>query len=109
MDDFDASAAGQRDAFRREGALEAACDHPAGETDGKQFLVMRVFDVTVHAWDLADALGVDDQLDGGLCSTVLSALTGLEDGLGFGIVPVGKASERDDAQTRLLDLAGRAR
>jgi len=109
LEDFDASSVSQRDAFRREGALARCCDHPVGELSGEQFLVMRVFDVTVYAWDLADALGVDDHLDDRLCTAVLAALRTLDDGLGFGIMPVGRATARDGAQTRLLDLAGRTR
>jgi len=58
----DELAEAQRDGFRRPGALEGAVDHPAGSTTGAAFLAMRVFDVAVHAWDLAVATGqsVDD-------------------------------------------------
>ena len=59
----DDSAAAQRQGFRRTGALEAVVDHPAGTITGAEFLAMRVFDVTVHAWDLARATGGDEQLD----------------------------------------------
>ena len=74
--DYDASTAQQRTSFRRHGALDSICDHPAGAITGEQFLVMRVFDISVHAWDLADALAQDDQLDEELCSMVLSELAG---------------------------------
>ena len=107
--DYDASTVQQRASFRRHGALDSICDHLAGAITGEQFLVMRVFDISVHAWDLADALAQDDHLDEALCSTVLSELAGLADDSGFGIVPIGRATERDDPQTRLLDVAGRSR
>ena len=81
----------------------------AGVIAGEHFLVMRVFDVTVHAWDLARGIDADDRLDADLCSTVLATVTSLPGGLGFGIVPIGRAADRDDPQTRLLDVAGRAR
>jgi len=105
--DHDEMAARQRVGFRRPGSLSAMVDHPAGPISGADFLSMRVFDVTVHAWDLARATGGDEQLDGELAETVLTALAALEQGLGFGIVAVGTATADDPPLARLLDLSGR--
>jgi hypothetical protein len=68
---------------------------------------MRVFDVTVHAWDLARAAGGDERLDPELAQAVLDVVRALPDGPGFGIVPVGAAVDADPPQVRLLDLSGR--
>jgi hypothetical protein len=56
--------------------LADVCDHPDGTTTtGAQFLALRVIDVSVHAWDLARAIGGDEQLDVELCHLVLDVLT----------------------------------
>ena len=105
--DHDDMVARQRLGFRRPGSLSSMVDHPAGPISGADFLAMRVYDVTVHAWDLARATGGDEQLDGELADAALAAAAALEDGLGFGIVPVGATSADDPALARLLDLSGR--
>jgi len=103
----DEVAARQREAFRAVGALDAVIDHPAGSITGGQFLELRVFDVTVHAWDLARSVAGDQQLDAALAATVLDLVVAMPDGLGFGIEPLGDAIATDSPQVRLLDLSGR--
>jgi uncharacterized protein (TIGR03086 family) len=109
LDDYDSSIAEQRRGFRRPGALADVCDHPAGATTGAQFLALRVFDLSVHAWDLARAIGGDEQLDVELCHVVLDVLTALAEsgGPGFGMVPVGRTTSSDSTQAQVLDLSGR--
>jgi uncharacterized protein (TIGR03086 family) len=107
LDDHDETAAAQRLAFRAPGALTAQVDHPGGRITGDEFLAMRVFDVAVHAWDLARATGADERLDPQLAVVVLDVLRGMHDGPGFGIVPIGAASRDDPPQVQLLDLSGR--
>ena len=81
---------------------------PPGRSRVAQFLEMRVFDVTVHAWDLARAVEGDEHLDDALASVVLDIVVGMPDpGLGFGIVPLGTARAGDPPLARLLDLSGR--
>jgi hypothetical protein len=46
----------QLEAFGRAGALERRCHHVAGELAGAQVLRLRVHDLIVHGWDLAQAL-----------------------------------------------------
>src|SRR4051812_27388043 len=104
---YDDVAVHQREAFRMVGALDAVVDHPAGWITGRQFLEMRVFDVTVHAWDLARAIEGDEHLDDTLAKAVLDIVVGMPDGLGFGIVALGAATSSDAPQLRLLDLSGR--
>ena len=43
-------------------------DHPLGHITGRNFLEFRVFDTTLHAWDMAGALGTDE--DGHLTAVV---------------------------------------
>jgi uncharacterized protein (TIGR03086 family) len=103
----DERADAQRQGFRRPGALQAAVDHPTGAISGAEFLAMRVFDVTVHAWDLARATGGDEELDAELAASALDAITSLERGPWFGIVATGACRDDDTALVRLLDLSGR--
>ncbi|HLM65229.1 MAG TPA: hypothetical protein VK306_13085 [Acidimicrobiales bacterium] len=74
---------------------------------GEAFLQMRVIDLTLHAWDLARAIGVDARLDPGLVELVLRIVESSPGGMGFGITPLGQVSPAATAQARLLDLAGR--
>jgi uncharacterized protein (TIGR03086 family) len=97
----------QRRGFRRPGALDATVDHPAGGLSGVEFLAMRVFDVTVHAWDLARATGADERIDDQLAACALRAITAVDRGPGFGIVAVGASDEDDAPLARLLDFSGR--
>jgi uncharacterized protein (TIGR03086 family) len=105
--DHDEMAARQRQGFRRPGALASAVDHPAGPISAVAFLAMRVFDVTVHAWDLARATGGSEVLDAELAEAALASIAGLEDGPGFGIVPRRAVGDDAPALARLLDLSGR--
>jgi uncharacterized protein (TIGR03086 family) len=105
VEDFDATAAAQRDGFARAGALECLVGHPIGEVTGEQFLRMRTFDIALHAWDLAVAIGRDVTLDDALVEAVLSILEQQEPGMG--IEPCGKVGSDASAMARLLDLSGR--
>src|SRR5262249_54463117 len=49
--------------FTEDGALSGIGHPPAGDRTGAQLLGMRVTDLTVHAWDLARAVGADESLD----------------------------------------------
>jgi uncharacterized protein (TIGR03086 family) len=105
--DYDASTASQREAFGRAGALGSLVSHPVGDITGARFLSMRVFDIAVHAWDLATALGRTSGLDDELAQHVLDALADEGPGLGFGIEPTGASTADAPARARLLDLSGR--
>ena len=60
------TAAEQRELFRQPGALDRVVAHPLGALSGGRFLSMRVFDIALHSWDLAVAVGRDGELDLGL-------------------------------------------
>jgi uncharacterized protein (TIGR03086 family) len=106
-EDFDESAAAQRDGFGRSGALDRLVSHPLGDVTGERFLRMRVFDVAVHAWDLAVAIGDDPGLDEGLVETVLEIVRHEAPGMGFGIEPCGDVGPDASSMELLLDLTGR--
>jgi uncharacterized protein (TIGR03086 family) len=105
--DLVSSARAQRERFAVEGALARTVDHPWGEVSGQQFLEMRVFDVTLHTWDLGSALGQPVVLDPGLVDRVLRIMADGPEGMGFGLTPRGGVGPRADARDRLLDATGR--
>jgi uncharacterized protein (TIGR03086 family) len=107
LGDFDESNAAQRAAFRRDGALEKIVSHPLGDLSGKRFLEMRVFDIALHAWDLAVAIGDDTTLDPRLVDAVLEVVRHEALGIGFGIEPCGVTGPEASAMEQLLDLSGR--
>jgi uncharacterized protein (TIGR03086 family) len=95
----------QRRAFRATGALTGPVDHPLGTMNGLRFLDFRVFDIALHAWDLAAAIDADSTLDPELVD-VVSAIVSSGD-LGFGITPLGAVGNDASPLARLLDLTGR--
>lgn len=97
----------QASAFKAHGALERRIDHPLGEISGREFLEFRVFDITLHAWDLARSIGTDEQLAPDLVDVVLNIVTSGPPGMGFGIDALGRVASSASAQDKLLDLTGR--
>jgi uncharacterized protein (TIGR03086 family) len=61
-------------AFSRPGALQRLLDYPLGQVTGRQALAVRTTDSTIHTWDLARAIGVDDALATGLVTWISSEL-----------------------------------
>ncbi len=102
------TSAAQRAAFRADGALERRVDHPLGNITGREFLTFRVFDIALHAWDLARALGADEHLGPDLVDVVLSIVETGPSGMGFGISALGIAGADAPPLMRLLDLTGRS-
>lgn len=77
-------------------ALDRTVEYRNGPTTGRRLLGVRVMDLTVHTWDLARAIGADEELDERIVSMLLDhAAVGLQDA---GVSP----------QDRLLGLWGRA-
>ena len=104
---FDTTSAAQLAAFCTDGALEQQIDHPLGKITGREFLAFRAFDTTLHAWDLARALGADEHILPELVETVLAIVESGPPGMGFGITALGSAGADAPPLVRLLDLAGR--
>lgn len=112
MASFLDSVATQRAAFGEDGALERTCDHPTqGDTPGWQLLGFRIADQGLHAWDLARAVGADEQLDPELVELLYAAMAPMADDLAAGgIFGEGRSStlpEDAPVQAKLLDVAGR--
>lgn len=107
---FATTAAALAAAFREDGALVRTVHHPLGDRSGAQLLGMRVVDVTVHAWDLARALTVDDTLDPGAVAFALVQAELIEAGREHGsfAAPTGALRSDASAQSRLLHVAGRS-
>lgn len=56
------TAAQLRAALARPGAMAVKCDVPGGPIAGSGLATVRIFDVTVHCWDLARAIGAPERL-----------------------------------------------
>ena len=101
----------QSAAFREPDAFDRTCHHPAGDIPGIRLLGFRVGDLTLHAWDLARAVGADEQLDADLVSEVWESFAPLAPFIGqtgfFGEGPTGGLEDSAPLQSRLLDLVGR--
>lgn len=96
--------------FREDGALTRIAHHPAGDRTGADLLAMRVLDVTVHAWDLARALEVDDTLDPEAVAFALfhaEVIDPLREHGSFA-APTGVPRIASPPQDQLLRLAGRS-
>ena len=106
---FDRSASEVVGAFEEPGALERTVHHPAGDRSGLDLLWLRVADWTVHGWDLARAIGVDEQLDPDLVASLLRRLSEHGTGLPTGgyFAPVADTSDAMSDQQQLLALVGR--
>jgi len=73
-----------------------------------QLRVLRVNELTVHAWDLARAIRVDDQLDSNLAQWIYDHLSPLRDAIALsGFATPVQPSEDAAPETRLLHLVGR--
>jgi len=102
----------------RDAVLEAL-DHPSvlhrvvtsfrGEEPIDDVIAFNVIDTTIHSWDLARAVGADDQLDPGLVAFTTTLLARRVESMRGerGDAPELEAPPGADPQTALLALAGR--
>jgi uncharacterized protein (TIGR03086 family) len=109
--DFVALADQMEAGFGAADGLTGTVDHPIGEIPREMFVGLRMVDHAVHAWDLATAIGADDQLDADLVSQLwadtqpqagMLAASGV-----FGSGASGDVGEDAPVQARLLDAVGR--
>jgi uncharacterized protein (TIGR03086 family) len=97
--------------FAKPGGLDGTVNHPMGVIPRTRFVGFRIGDYGIHAWDLARAIGADEQLDPALVQVMwdgLEPMAGMvaETGMfGEGASP-GLGAD-GPLQTRLLDLSGR--
>lgn len=97
--------------FASPGGLQGTVPHPMGDIPRAQFIGFRIGDYATHAWDLARAIGADEQLDGEVVQRVWDDLQPMrpmlaESGM-FGDGPSGDVPDSAALQTRYLDLVGR--
>ena len=103
------AAAAAREAFAAPGALRRSVELSYGRRPADGYCQEMTMDLTVHAWDLARALGADEQLDEELVSDVLAFIEPHVDQLvatGLFAPPV-EVGDDASTQTRLLALLGR--
>jgi uncharacterized protein (TIGR03086 family) len=97
-------------AFGAPGALEKIVHHPFGELPGAQVLYLRLFDNTIHAWDLARALSIDASIEPAVAELLYGASLAQRELIRasghFGPAEVW-VNEDMDTQSRLLGLLGR--
>ncbi len=108
---FHSSSVAQATAFAQVGALERVCHHPLMDVSGEQLLGFRFMDLSLHAWDLARALRLEETLDEVVVDAVWTNMSPLAPFIGtlgiFGEGPSGAVSDDAPLQLRLLDLTGR--
>jgi len=109
--DFVALADQMEAAFAAPGGLDGTVAHPMGDIPRQMFLGFRMTDNAVHGWDLARAIGVDDQFNEELAEQMLeNAKPNAAMFAGSGVFGDGASGNVDDDasnQTKLLDLLGR--
>jgi len=90
---------------------EAVVHHPVGDVTTSQLIGFRFGDLTLHAWDLATAIGADATLPEDLATAAYEDLAPMAPFIGaiglFGEGPSGDVGDDADIQRRLLDLSGR--
>jgi len=101
----------QNAAFRADGALDQTVHHPMGDIPATLLLQFRTGDAALHAWDLARAIGADEELDGELVQALYDGflpMAPMMAGSGaFGEGASGTVPDDAPVQTKMLDLAGR--
>jgi uncharacterized protein (TIGR03086 family) len=100
-----------RTAFTAPGALEETVHLSAGDTEARVYCEQMTFDATVHAWDLARGIGVDDTIDAELASAMFGLMrTQAEEWRKYGLFAAEvDVSAGADVQSRLLAMTGRRR
>jgi uncharacterized protein (TIGR03086 family) len=97
--------------FARANDLEAVIHHPMGDVTVAQLFDFRILDLAVHFWDLARALGADEEIPDELVVYVYALLLPLEEVIGqigiFGEGPSHSLTDEAPTQMKLLDLVGR--
>jgi uncharacterized protein (TIGR03086 family) len=91
--------------------LERIVHHTMGDISTRQLFDFRIGDLTLHAWDLARALSIPDELPDELVEHVYDVLLPMEAFIGdigvFGRGPSGAVEVDSTTQAKLLDLTGR--
>ena len=109
--DFVALADQMHDRFAGPEGLDGTVDHPMGVIPRALFIGFRVGDYGAHAWDLARAIGADEQIDAELVSFIWDDIQPMAPGLAktglFGDGSSGNVGDDAPLQVRWLDVIGR--
>lgn len=97
------------DAFAEPGALDRPVELSRGTAPAREYCAERMNDLTVHAWDVAAATGLDVRLDPGCMEAAMAFYRPLEaKGRPAGMFgPPVEVSAEADLQTRFLAFWGR--
>ena len=95
-------------AFQGCGALQRSLDYPLGKIGGGQAVAVRTADTVIHTWDLARAVGGDEELNAELVEWVDENLDAIYEGLeGMGRFFAQVQGTGNTRQERLLRRLGR--
>ena len=90
---------------------EAIVHHPVGDVPVSRLFSFRIADLTIHAWDLAQGLGLGGGLPDELVAASFDSLSPMAEFIGstgmFGSGPSGEVAGDAALELRLLDLTGR--
>jgi len=107
-EEWDEAAVESSDAFAADGALDRSVALSRGDTPARDYIAEMTFDLVVHGWDLARAIGRDAEFPPEVVEHVYEQAKGFGDLSGSGFF--AKAVDvPDDAPTldKLLGLTGR--
>ncbi len=100
----------QLDAFAQRGALDRRCQHVNVELSGAEVLRLRLHDIIVHSWDVAQTVRPPASIPDALTSWALAELA-MPDSLAarhFGLDSAGPHRQPDAPQATLLAAFGRS-
>lgn len=91
--------------------LGQSYDHVAGTLSGFEIAALRAEDIALHAWDLANSIGAEEQLDPALVEFVWDRMSPRVHELAasgrYGSGTRGDLADGVTLQARLLDITGR--
>ncbi|MEV0056295.1 TIGR03086 family metal-binding protein, partial [Saccharopolyspora shandongensis] len=105
-------------AFAEPGAFDRILDYPLGKITARQALALRTTDNTIHTWDLARAIGIDETINPALVAWINTHLNQIYANLPatpvspettnrFFAPPQGDPADNPSPQDRLLHRMGR--
>jgi uncharacterized protein (TIGR03086 family) len=100
----------QQDAFAQPGALDRRCEHVSVELSGAEVLRLRLHDIIIHTWDIAQTISPPASISDDLTSWALAEFA-MPDSLTtphFGLDAAGLGRRSDVPQTTLLAAFGRS-
>lgn len=110
-DAYEESAGVMLQRFAVDDALGQSYDHVAGTLSGFEVAALRAEDIALHAWDLANSIGVGEQLDPALVEFVWDRMSPRSHELAasgrYGSGTRGDLADGVTLQARLLDITGR--